>query len=78
MYTANNIINAIIANTTITDTTTAAITPADVSSDGSIVVLFSNESKKVCNTSAKVKFSVASDLNSKGVTTKEYNKKGVG
>ena len=76
MYTAN-IINAIIANATIT-VTTAAITPADVSSDGSRVALFLNESKKVCNTSAEVKFNAASDLNSKGVTTKEYNKKEVG
>ena len=76
MYTTN-IINAIIANTTIT-VTTAAITPADVSSDGSRVALFLNESKKVCNTSAEVKFNAASDLNSKGVTTKEYNKKEVG
>ena len=76
MYAANYIINAIIANTTITDTTTAAISPVDVSSDGSIVA-FSNESKKACNTSAEVKFNAASDLNSKGITTKEYNKKGI-
>ena len=71
MYAAN-IINAIIANATIT-VTTAAITPADVSSDGSRVALFLNEFKKVCNTSAEVKFNATSDLNSKGITTKEYN-----
>ena len=69
MYRTNYIINAIIANATITDTTTAVITPADVSSDGSIAA-FSNESKKVCNTSVEVKFNAASDLNSKGITTK--------
>ena len=64
MYTTNTII-ATIVNTTIAHII-PTITPDDASSDESTVVIFIvNESKKVCNTSVEVKFSISSDSNSK-------------
>ena len=71
MYTAN-IINATIANTTITHII-PTITPDDASSDESIVVIFVNESKKACDTSVEVKFCISSDSNSKNNLSQQMN-----
>ena len=76
MYTAK-IINATITNTTIAHII-PAITPADVSSDESVVVvvvvvIFLNESKKAFNISVEVKFSTSSDSNSKNKISQQMN-----